>query len=387
MQLCDFVSGTDMCSFPFLSESDLLLRWEAALPKPHEPSYMLLMALCAVSAQSVAADAVFDSALLEGCPIQDSNMYFVEAASKIPAHITRSQDLDCLRSFGLMALYSLRHGDHSNFHYYLGLCHGFVAKNGFHDESQWPDDISLADIDDRRRFFWCVYRLEIHSACVMGHMVRMPESQVLVLYPRITPAMEPETQAWTAGWDYITDLFRLLEYAMLGLRGGKHCRPVLATLCNRPSPATLLDCLALLQANKPRILLGLADESDSRLQSNRCKYMAVQITCVETLVKIMALLYCQAPARDVMRIAERFLEDVTKAPLIMFKVASSQIVHHLLGIGHVLYNASRNDTDQYRSEARRLIAFLADLVKNLELDIPSAAEAGDRLMRLAEATS
>jgi hypothetical protein len=152
-------------------------------------------------------------------------------------------------------------------------------------------------------------------------------------------------------------------------------------LCDRPSPTTLLESLATLKASKPRILSSAAE-----FQSNRCKYMAVQISCTETMVNIMALLYCQAPAREVMDVAERFLEEVTRAPLIMFKVASSQIVHQLLGVGHMLCNASRYYDTQYRSEAKRLIVFLGDLVKNLEHDIPSAAEAAERLLRLAEVT-
>jgi len=99
----------------------------------------------------------------------------------------------------------------------------------------------------------------------------------------------------------------------------------------------------------------------------------------------MALLYCQAPARDVMAIAEKFLKELSSAPLIMFKIASSQIVHQLLGVGHMLSNASRYDSDQYRTEAKRLIAFLGDLVKSLESVVPAAGSAGDKLLRLAEA--
>lgn len=345
---------------------------------------MLLMALCAVSAQTAALDAVFDTALLEGLSVPDSEQYFSEAVSKIPIRIVQSQDLDYLRSFGLLAVYSLRRGNHSDLQRHLGLYFASVAQHGFHDEGRWPDDISISEVDDRRRLFWCVYRLEIHSACVLGHVVRMPESQVSVLYPRITPAMDLETHAWTAGWDYITDLFRLLEYAIFSLHGCKNRKPLLAVLCDRPSPATLLDSLARLKASKSRILLGLA-EPDSSFQSNRCKFMAVQITCTEALVTIMALLYCQAPAAEVMEVAQSFLEEVTKAPLIMFKVASSQIVHQVLGVGHMLCNASRYDNGRYRSEAKRLIAFLGDLVKNLEHDIPSAADAGERLLALAEA--
>ena len=112
--------------------------------------------------------------------------------------------------------------------------------------------------------------------------------------------------------------------------------------------------------------------------------MTVQITCTETLVNIMALLYCQAPATDVMVITETLIEEMEKASLIMFKVAGSQIVHQLLGVGHMLFNASRYEHGRHRQEAERLIVFLADLVRNLEHDIPSAAEAGQRLQRLAE---
>ncbi|KAL1845515.1 hypothetical protein Plec18170_009734 [Paecilomyces lecythidis] len=347
---------------------------------------MLLMALCAVSSQAAALNAVFNNTLLEGLSTPDSDQYFLEAVSKIPAHIAQSQNLDYLRSFGLLAVYSLQRSNYSDLHRYLGEYHALVAQHSFHDESRWPDDISMSEIDNRRRLFWCIYRLEIHSACVLGHVVRLPEVQVSVLYPRIIPSMDPETRAWTAGWDYITDLFRLLEYAMLSLRGCKTRKAVFSVICDRPSPTTLLDGLARLKSGKSSVLLSLNDPN-SGYQTNRCKYMAVQITCTETLVTIMALLYCQAPACEVMETAENFLEEVTKAPLIMFKVAGNHIVQQLLGVGHMLFNASRSDNGRYRSEAKRLIALLGDLAKSLELDIPFAAAAGERLLNLAEHTS
>ncbi|GKT49681.1 uncharacterized protein ColSpa_09862 [Colletotrichum spaethianum] len=197
--------------------------------------------------------------------------------------------------------------------------------------------------------------------------------------------MDPETQAWTAGWDYITDLFRLLEYAIFSLHGCKNRKALLAVLYDKPSPMTLLNSLVQLRAIKSPILLGLTEPGDG-FQSNRCKYMSVQITCTERLVNIMALLYCQAPVHEVMALAKSFLEEVTKAPLIRFKVASSQIVHQLLGVGHMLRNASGFDNGRYGTEAKRLITFLGDLVGNLEHDIPSAAEVAQRLLALAEIT-
>ncbi|KAI1627409.1 fungal-specific transcription factor domain-containing protein [Exophiala viscosa] len=377
-------SAEQPSSFPFLSESDLLGRWETGVPDQDGASYLLLMAVCAVSCQAAALNAVFDDALLEGLCVPESDQYFSEAVSKVPARIgqSESQDLDYLRSFGLLAVYSLQCGNHSDLHRYLGLYHALVAQTGLHDESRWPE-LPMTEVDDRRRLFWCVYRLEIHSACVLGHVVRLPESQVSVLYPRKTTSMDAETQAWTLGWDYITDLFRLLEYAISSLRG-KNRKPGLVVFHDGPSPTTLLGSLARLKAGKSRTLLYWT-EPGNQSQSNRCRYMTVQINCTEALVSIMTLLCCQAPVREVVDIAESFLDQVTKAPLIMFKVASSQIVHQLLGVGHMLLNASRYDDGQLRSEAKRLVEVLADLVKNLEHDIPAAAEAGERLLRLADA--
>lgn len=372
------------CYFPFLPEDDLLVRWADGAPDPDSPSYMLLMALCSVSAQIASLQAVFNESLLAGSPIPSSEEYFYEAISKIPVRIASSHDLDYLRAFGLLAVYSLQRGNNNDLHRYLGLYHALVAQHSLHDESRWPENLSLQNVDDRRRLFWCVYRLEIHSACVLGHIVRMPEAQVSVEYPRITASMDYETRAWTAGWDYITDLFRLLEYAIFSLRGCKNRKSALAVFCERPSPITLLDGLARLKATKPRILTEFPPQ-DEILRSNRCKYMNVQITCTEALVNIMALLYCQEPASEIMTLAEIFLEDITKADLIMFKIAGSQIVHQLLGVGHILYNTSRCEHGKYWPEAKRLIAFLANLVNDLE-DIPSAAEAGARLYRLAETT-
>jgi hypothetical protein len=79
-----------------------------------------------------------------------------------------------------------------------------------------------------------MYRIEIHSACILGDVVRMPKSQVDVYYPRITPSTEADAQAWISGWNYITDLFRLLEYAMLSMRVSKTRKPVLSSFCETP---------------------------------------------------------------------------------------------------------------------------------------------------------
>jgi hypothetical protein len=134
---------------------------------------MLLIAICAVSSQTAFLNAVFDNALLEGLPLPDSDQYFLEAISEIPIRIEQNEDLDYLRAFGLLAVYSLQRGSHNDLHRYLGLYHALVAQHSFHDQSRWPQSLTISEIDDRCRLFWCVYRLEVHSACVLGHVVRL----------------------------------------------------------------------------------------------------------------------------------------------------------------------------------------------------------------------
>jgi len=77
-----------------LNEKDLLTRWQNEIPDADEPSYMLIMALCAVSSHTAALEAVFDKTLLENLTIPDSKQYFVEAVLKIPAQFSMPQDFD-----------------------------------------------------------------------------------------------------------------------------------------------------------------------------------------------------------------------------------------------------------------------------------------------------
>jgi hypothetical protein len=85
-------------------------------------------------------------------------------------------------------------------------------------------------------------------------------------------------------------------------------------------------------------------------------------------------------------LAKGFLDEVTKMPLTLFKVASKQILRQLLGVGHMLCSAPRYDGGRYRGEARRLIAFLGDLEMNFERDTPCTAEAGGILLAFTTET-
>ncbi|KAL5410503.1 hypothetical protein PMIN03_005389 [Paraphaeosphaeria minitans] len=111
---------------------------------------------------------------------------------------------------------------------------------------------------------------------------------------------------------------------------------------NRHQSRYLLDGLASSQSRQASHSLTDFPGPNEISRSNRCRCIDVQTTCTEALVHIMAILYCQAPASEIMTVAELFLEDIIKADLII-KIAGSPIVHQLLGVGHIIHNTSRCD--------------------------------------------
>ncbi|KAL4919215.1 hypothetical protein BDW62DRAFT_179688 [Aspergillus aurantiobrunneus] len=87
-----------------------------------------------------------------------------------------------------------------------------------HDESRWPDAITVCEQEARRRLWWSIYRLEIHTACVLG-IVRTPESRCGVGYP--TGTHHPGLHSWPK-WP-VRGLVRWVEYDNRSLSSAPAC--------------------------------------------------------------------------------------------------------------------------------------------------------------------
>ena len=89
---------------------------------------------------------------------------------------------------------------------YLGLYHGVCAQYSLHDESKWLGDMDECDLEVRRRIWWAMYRLEIHTACVLGSLIRCTERQSNVGYPSgihhppFIPGRDGQYEDWFSGW-------------------------------------------------------------------------------------------------------------------------------------------------------------------------------------------
>lgn len=122
---------------------------------------------------------------------------------------------------------------------YLGLYQTCVEVEGLHDEESWPQGIGIVQMEERRQLFWSMYTLDVYTAFVWHTVIRSCESQSNVAYPtpvgddtqfsdaryasfdgtsvlaHASPATAREAvtgQSWLQGWNFTTDLYRVLEH-------------------------------------------------------------------------------------------------------------------------------------------------------------------------------
>ena len=61
------------------------------------------------------------------------------------------QGLDWMRTCAVLALVGIQLGNIQMMHHYLGRYHTLVAMNGLHDENNWPKNIDMVEVEERRR--------------------------------------------------------------------------------------------------------------------------------------------------------------------------------------------------------------------------------------------
>jgi len=119
-------------------------------------------------------------------------------------------DFEMLQAVGTVCVVAMETSDAVLLQRFLGLYHGALAQQGFHDERRWPVGLSAVEIDGRRRLYWHMYRLEVHTSLVFGHPVRCPELQSAVAYPDLPDDDYTESShdlEWLTGWNFVSKFF------------------------------------------------------------------------------------------------------------------------------------------------------------------------------------
>ncbi|KAH7115846.1 putative C6 transcription factor [Dendryphion nanum] len=339
-------------------ESTFRSNWNNDLIPMGPSSYSRLLSICALSAQRIISD-------LEG-----------------------------LQSVHLLCVAAMELGNASLLHKLMGSYHAIVAHQGLADENRWPLDISLREREERRRLFWHMYRLEVHTSLILGHVIRLPETQVAVEYPHDWTFDSDDGNAdteWLTGWNFVTDLYRGLEHLLVYFRSNKERqhfnldRPFFATgVLDSNTKLELLNHLNTAYICLPRRFKEGTEKSGD-IGRNRCVYQTANIICTYQLLKMFSYASGKVTFREACDTVLELVEGISAIPAEFLRSMSLAMIQELSGFGHLLTSFIGKDMsiEDYQ-ELKAVMLCMSELLQCLVTSIPTAEEAVQRVTTYLE---
>ncbi|KAL3455029.1 hypothetical protein BJX64DRAFT_295447 [Aspergillus heterothallicus] len=320
------------------------------------------MALCALSARRIQLGVVFTLGTQLSETI-DASVYLADARAALPGEVEQLRSVEYLQAINLICMTALETNDTPLLHKMLGLYHAALAEQNFCDEDRWPSDLSPVEQEERRRLFWHMYRLEVHSSVVLGHVVRCPERQAAVGYPG--PFGEDEIKAeeaeWFAGWNFITDIYRGIEHLMAQI---KFKRAITSRSGSQTlSTSFIFDFDANMQVLAPlsRVYCDLpekfriASRSSSNIASVRCGFQAANIACTYHLLRMVSLLATNGSLDDGCNTVLHLIDAISKIPAEYMRATSTAMLQELSGFGHILSRFISHDLSKIEYKQLRKV--------------------------------
>ena len=335
-------------------------------------------------------------------------MFHDEARAALPIDLITAQQHDCLRAQALLALTALQNGQIRTMHQQLGRYHALVAMDGLHDEANWPPNISFVEIEERRRLFWSMYSFDIYTAVVWNGVIRVREAHCNVLYPT---EMDDETfpdsiytpnssaaatvaasspsglpDSWLVGWNFTTDLYRVMEHAVDNFRT-RRARMLKQNFLNRifgesgnvqASQASVLQNVMDMYLQLPNRFKEIQPISFNA-QEDRFGFQAANIIATVQLLRMVLFSDIGASVADRCGIATEVVQAFNNIPGGYLKAISTPLLHHLAGIGSILstvYEEPISEPEYHK--VREVLLSMAQLLSNLDTAFEKST-ASDRL--------
>jgi hypothetical protein len=305
--------------------------------------------MCALSALHANNRALFS----DGEPIPDTSTLAQTYLNKAEALVTDSAEtageVKLIRSYGFLALVGAQSGNSTLLHKYLGLFHTISSRSNFHDEANWPTNMNDCDKEVRRRLWWAMYRLEVHTSCMFGTMIRCSETQCDVGYPSglhhpaFVPGRDGQFEDWFSGWNLTTDLYRLLEHAVMTLRfRRRNQKSIIQDYCGPDIAKVMVKLSELQEQILPQFGSVASRSSDSG--RNRCGFQACNILCTIHLTRMMVSLASHQDIQVACQAAQGMMQNMNSIPHEYIRATGSPLLQQLAGVGHMLLSTAKKST-------------------------------------------
>lgn len=393
--------------FPFFHRPTFIRK--IARAEHHDDRYLfaVTMAMCALVAGRISDGAIFNPRWDTDMLLQHKTEKFYDAAFNACRYFSPGEayDLNLLRASALLAIASIQYGDSQSMQFHLGTYHQLVGINSLHDEDHWPRGIGIVEVEERRRLFWSVYTLELFTSIVWSSVIRCREQQCNVLYPTeiddehfddsgyrssaesplvIGPSPSQtgthvQSKSWLSGWNFTTDLYRILEHVITHFRDRRRGKRSFLTEIfgdrTNISAAAVRDSIMNMYANLPRCFKE-TQPITCDMTLDRYGFQAANITATVQLLRMVLFSSGGGSLEERCRIASEVVEAFVRIPVAYLQAISSPLLHHLAGIGAILGSVFEEPlTESGYQQVRIVLLTLAQLLENLDHGIHSTGNA------------
>ncbi|KAL3443211.1 fungal-specific transcription factor domain-containing protein [Aspergillus insuetus] len=363
------------------------------------------MAMCALASARARDGALYsnrwNSLLLANCP---SEIFWAAAKESIPRDLSAAKDTEYMRTCAILSIASIQNGQIPDMQKYLGMYHTLAVMDGLHDEKLWPKDLDPVVVEIRRRLFWSIYTLDVYSSIVWGGIIRHREAQSNVRYPgdlrekfifrndTVSPASVDQSVDsangasgdWIVGWNFTTDMYRILEHALDSQRRRSPPNNGTAEVWSLFRPAQmagpwLMDhVLAMYSALPPPFREARPAIGD--ISHDIYGFQSANIQATLQLLRMVIYSSEEQGVDGKCDVAGQVLSVFSKVPVEYLKAISSPLLHHLAGIGYILGSVMEGSlSESSYQRVRTLLLEMADLLHRLESGLRQSTGTSERL--------
>ncbi|EGY21475.1 uncharacterized protein VDAG_10457 [Verticillium dahliae VdLs.17] len=378
--------------FPLFDRPNVDRRLSADEQIHNRGFFCSVMAACAL-----ASARVRDGALVSlGSHTQElltmpPETFLSAAQDTLPGDLLHSQDFDFLRACALLAIASIQDGKIDAMRMYIGHYFTMTATWQWHDEATWPPGLSPVELEERRRLYWSTYTLDIFTSIVWDGCIHFQEAHARVAYPsgdQPEPGVPRQSQPWILGWNFTTDLYRILEHAICKLRT-RSSRFNLFAAGRAPDTAETIkqinDQINVMYTHLPASFKDLR-AATGHLEHDIFGFQAANIQATLALLR-MALLSLEknVDLDQKCSIASDVLGIFHQVPKAFQRAISTPLIYHIGGIGNILGSVMESPmSESSYQRVRDLLLSMADLLESLESFHHQRAGAGRRLREQVE---
>lgn len=244
-----------------------------------------------------------------------------------------------------------------------------------------------------------MYTLDIYTSVVWGGVIRCREKQSQVAYPMEVDdellndstadertaaqkafsslTLKCQADCWLSGWNFVTDLYRMLEHALARFYGNKSRnnhpdssslpRNVFSNYDTSISDASVADAVLQLYLDLPSCYKETPEMTFDNTKRDRLAFQAANITATLQLVRMVLL----ATGRDTIaarcQVAQEVLNAFASVPVPYLLAISTPLLHHLGGIGSLVVSVlDEQCTESEYRLVQSIMLSMAELLENLE---------------------